>query len=192
MGIKSKPKSVSAPAKSPPTPLREVPSDTAYRALAKEFMKIGEDKIEFFLSCKNLKTEVDLKIEAFYAQFNLSPGRFQILMILRCASDYALPPSELADKAGVSRASMTQFLDALEKAGYVTRKDFPGDRRATLIQISPKSLKILNKKILPLYFQRMAHFSDRCTKTEMKTFTSMYEKISANLSHLEAKQNKKR
>jgi DNA-binding MarR family transcriptional regulator len=192
MGIKSKLKSASRPAKTSPTPRQEVPADPAYRALAKEFMKIGDDKIEFFLSCRNLKAEVDLKIETFYAQFNLSPGRFQILMILRCAPDFALSPSELANKTGVSRASMTQFLDALEKAGYVTRKDFPGDRRATLIQISAGSLQILNKKILPLYFQRMAHFSDHCTKTEMKTFTSMYQKISANLSDLEAKQNKKR
>ncbi len=149
---------------SPVLPELVAATDAAYRALVKEFVKIDDDKIEFFLHSRKLKTEIDLKIETFYAQFNLSPGRFQILMILRCAEDYALPPSELADKAGVSRASMTQFLDSLEKAEYVTRKDFPGDRRATLIQISPKGLQILNKKILPLYFERTCLFSDRSTR----------------------------
>jgi len=80
---------------------------------------------------------------------------------------------------------MTQFLDALEKAGYVSRKDFPGDRRATLIQISTEGLKTLNQEILPIYFKRCAHFSSICTKAEMKQFMEMYEKISKNLSQLE-------
>ena len=163
----------------------ETEDELAFRRLAEELGQIDSDKVEFFLACKKYKTEIDLRIEAFYNQYQLSPGRFQILLILRCAEGYALLPSELAKKTGVSRASMTQFLDSLEKAGYVERKAFPGDRRAILIQISVNGLKTLNKKILPLYFMRSAKFSNRCTKTEMKQFTAMYEKISKNLAEFD-------
>jgi DNA-binding MarR family transcriptional regulator len=160
-------------------------SDTAFLALAKSIGKIDENKSQFFLMLKRYKTEIDLKIESFYAEYHLSPGRFQILMILRCAPDFSLSPSEIADKTGVSRASMTQFLDSLEKAGYVQRKEFPGDRRAMLIHISPEGLKTMDKKILPLYFKRCAILSSRCTKTEMKQFTKMYQKLCSNMSDFE-------
>jgi DNA-binding MarR family transcriptional regulator len=164
----------------------ETASDAAFRELATDLGKIDPDKIEFFLSCKKFKAMIDLKVESFYDRFNLSPGRFHILLILRCAEDYSLSPSELAEKTGVSRASMTQFLDALEKAEYVCRKDFPGDRRATLVQITPNGLKTINKEILPIYFKRCSLFSSSCTKAEIKQLTEMYEKISKNLSDFDA------
>ena len=161
--------------------------DLAFRALAKSFGKIDLDKVDFFLSMMKYKAEIDLRLEAFYNGYNLSPGRFQILMFLRCAADFSLSPSDLADKTGVSRATMTQFLDVLEKADYVSRKAFPGDRRATLIQITPAGLKILNQEILPVYFKRCGLLSGRCSKTEMKQFTEMYRKISKNLAEIEEK-----
>jgi DNA-binding MarR family transcriptional regulator len=159
--------------------------DLAFRVLAKEFGKIDAGKIEFFLTWKKYKTEIDLKIESFYHRYELSAGRFQILLLLRCSPDFSLSASALADKAGVSRASMTQFLDALERAGYVVRQPFPGDRRAILIKITPKGMRILDKKLLPSYFARSARFSSRCTAAEMKGFTEMYEKIWENLEDME-------
>ncbi len=159
--------------------------EAAYRKLAADVGKIDREKIDFVLTCKKLKMEIDLKVESYYDQFQLSPGRFQILLLLRCAEGYALSPSDLAKKTGVSRASMTQFVDALEKAGYIVRKADPNDRRAMLIQISDGGLKTLNKEILPAYFKRAAHFADACTKTEMKRFAEMYERIRDHLASLE-------
>lgn len=47
-------------------------------------------------------------------------------------------PSELARYTGLSTGSTTAMLDRLEKAGYITRKPNPNDRRGTLIAINKK------------------------------------------------------
>jgi DNA-binding MarR family transcriptional regulator len=45
---------------------------------------------------------------------------------------------DLADKLRVSPRNVTGLLDALEDTGFVTRTPHPGDRRATLIQLTDK------------------------------------------------------
>ena len=161
--------------------------EIAFRKLAKDVGKLEDDKIDFFLTCKKFKMQIDMKVESYYDQYNLSAGRFQILLILLCAENHAMSPSELADQTGVSRASMTQFLDAIEKAGYIERKAVANDRRAMMIQITDWGLKTLKKDILPAYFNRCRHFSGVCTKAEMAKFAELYSRISQHLSDLDGK-----
>ena len=47
-------------------------------------------------------------------------------------------PSELARYTGLSTGSTTAMLDRLEKAGYISRKPNPNDRRGTIIVINKK------------------------------------------------------
>jgi DNA-binding MarR family transcriptional regulator len=161
------------------------PSDDALRALARSIGRMDPDKVEFFLLIRKYKSEIELRTESFYSQYNLTAGRFHILLFLRCSPELSLSPSELAEKTGVSRATMTQFLDALEKSNYIVREDCPGDRRATLIRISPQGLKTMDREILPVFFKRCGLFSSDCTKAEMKLFASIYEKILKNLDRSE-------
>lgn len=161
------------------------PLDLAIRELADRFGGAGEVKIQFFTTILKFSTEINLRQELFYGQFNLTPGRFQILLLLRASPENALSPSDLADKIGVSRATMTQFLDALEKTGYIQRKAFPGDRRAMLIQLSENGLESLDKTILPQYFKRCRIMSTKTTVAEMKVFADMYRKISMNMAAAE-------
>lgn len=45
-------------------------------------------------------------------------------------------PTELARYTGLTTGSTTAMLDRLEKAGFITRKSNPADRRGVLIEIS--------------------------------------------------------
>ncbi|WP_309239120.1 MarR family winged helix-turn-helix transcriptional regulator [Ensifer canadensis] len=49
-----------------------------------------------------------------------------------------LSPYELADRAGVTRATVTGLLDGLERDGFLARQQSKDDRRKVLVQLSPK------------------------------------------------------
>lgn len=47
-------------------------------------------------------------------------------------------PTEVAHYTGLTTGSTTAMLDRLEKAGYITRKPNPNDRRGVLVETSQK------------------------------------------------------
>ncbi|WP_306360072.1 MarR family winged helix-turn-helix transcriptional regulator [Nocardia sp. CC227C] len=49
-----------------------------------------------------------------------------------------LRASDLATRLGVSRQAAAQVIGTLERAGYVTRIDDPGDGRAKLVCLTPR------------------------------------------------------
>lgn len=50
-------------------------------------------------------------------------------------------PTELAHYTGLTTGSTTAMLDRLEKAGFITRRPNPADRRGVLIEINQESAK---------------------------------------------------
>lgn len=50
-------------------------------------------------------------------------------------------PTELAHYTGLTTGSTTAMLDRLEKAGFITRRRNPQDRRGVLIEINRESAK---------------------------------------------------
>lgn len=49
-----------------------------------------------------------------------------------------LRASDLATHLGVTRQAAAQVIGTLERAGYLTRTDDPGDRRAKLVCLTPR------------------------------------------------------
>jgi len=47
-------------------------------------------------------------------------------------------PSELADRAGMSKQAMNQLLQSLERLGYLSRRDVKEDRRARLVHFTAR------------------------------------------------------
>jgi len=59
----------------------------------------------------------------------ISQGRFTVLMLLLRRSDVPINPADIAERAGVTRATMTGLIDVLERDGFVKRE--PSPRRPT-------------------------------------------------------------
>ena len=66
----------------------------------------------------------------------LSEGRFVILVVL-LKLDGALAPHDLAERIGVTRATMTGLLDGLERDRLVARRRDKRDRRSVKISLTP-------------------------------------------------------
>lgn len=94
---------------------------------------------------------------------NISNGRFTVLMLLSTQNDEGTAtqglvprnPAELAEMAGVTRATMTGLVDTLEKDGFVRREADPHDRRAMLVHLTPKAETFM-QNLLPGYFRQVS------------------------------------
>ncbi|MCI4322602.1 MAG: MarR family transcriptional regulator [Thermoplasmata archaeon] len=56
-----------------------------------------------------------------------------------------LSPSQLADRFGISRPSITSSINTLESGGWVVRSHPEGNRRSLVTSLTPRSRKILER-----------------------------------------------
>jgi DNA-binding MarR family transcriptional regulator len=56
-----------------------------------------------------------------------------------------LSPSELADRFGISRPSITSSINTLESGGWVVRSHPAGNRRSLVTSLTPRSRKVLER-----------------------------------------------
>ncbi len=72
----------------------------------------------------------------------ITPTRLSVLAALGAAGPHR--PGDLADKLGVSPASMSRLVDVLTEAGWVDRAADPDDNRASLLTLSSDGQGILD------------------------------------------------
>jgi len=83
-----------------------------------------------------------VKMESLLSQrlrkeFKTSMARFDVLAQLERFPD-GLSMSDLSRRLLVSNGAITGLVDKLMKAGMVTRRDDPGDRRSVIVRLAPK------------------------------------------------------
>jgi len=95
----------------------------------------------------------------FYTRFSahdISPGKYSVLTeLLALPEGTSLSPSQLAEKVGVRRPTMTGLIDGLCRQGFVQRAPAPGDRRQVAVQLSPKGAAFMHE-FLPGQFAAMS------------------------------------
>ena len=159
--------------------LKDLPRYECLLEAAKEFPDLDPSACEAFLHLLRSADECARVVESLLAQHNITQGRFGVLMILlnRCDGDVpTLGPAELAEAAGVSRATMTGLIDTLERDGLVTREPATVDRRMMIVCLTAKGRALL-EAILPDHFRRMAWLMATLTESERHALVRMLGKI---------------
>ncbi len=82
-----------------------------------------------------LSTAVVLFHEAIARRLGLSAAEHKALGVI--ARSGPLPTGALAPELGVGPTALTGIIDRLERAGYVSRRPDPADRRRVLVQAEP-------------------------------------------------------
>lgn len=112
--------------------------------------------------------------EAFAAH-GLSPGRYSMLMALDAARP-SLAPSEIADRLGVTRATITGLIEGLVRDGLVADAPDAADRRRKAVALTPKGEALL-EVVLPDIFQRMADLTSPLSEPERLTLQKLLGRI---------------
>lgn len=122
---------------------------------------------------------IDRDCAARLTPYRLSEGKFVLLFLLH-GQLVGLSPHELADRAGVTRATITGLLDGLERDGFVTRCSSHSDRRKITVLLTD-----LGKKTAADMFDEhtkwIAALFAGFTPDERKTLSGFVQRIWRNL-----------
>jgi DNA-binding MarR family transcriptional regulator len=171
--------------------LKDIPRYECLLSTARLHPELDPSACEAYLNLLRAGHEAYGRSEAFLTDHGMTPGRFTILMLLYNKQDGTMiprTPAELADKAAVTRATITGLVDTLERDGLVKREHDEGDRRMMQVRMTPKGLASL-RDLLPGYFRQVAEQMASLNETERKTLVRLLNKMAAHppASHIETK-----
>lgn len=124
---------------------------------------------------RKITTDLEINLDSFFSRFNLSSGRFTLMVLLQ-KTQGGLMPSELAQKVGVTQATISGLINSLEKVEIVKRTTHEKDGRSFVILLTEKGEALCNE-ILPLYHERISHFWAPFTDTEKDQLNGLMERI---------------
>lgn len=121
---------------------------------------------------------IDNFISKFLETYNLSPAKFNILLMVKhVGKDKGIPQQEISKLLLVTTSNMTRMIDKLEKDEYVERINQEGDRRVNLIRITRKGSDLLNA-IWPYYKEKIdSLIGSSFSKSEKNQLNKMLEKF---------------
>ncbi|HEY9626270.1 MAG TPA: MarR family transcriptional regulator [Coleofasciculaceae cyanobacterium] len=149
--------------------------------LAGCFPEMDVMAIETCIAFLNATADVYEALSVHFARYGLSMGKFTLLMQLFHRDQISdeqqgLTPSECADRAGVTRATVTGLLDGLERDGWVKRKPIPGDRRMLRVELTKVGRQRLTE-MLPDHFGRTKGLMENLTCAEKQTLICLLKKV---------------
>jgi DNA-binding MarR family transcriptional regulator len=148
---------------------------------AKRYPELDVASIETCLAFLHTTADVYQALDVHFARYGLSRGKFTLLMQLYLADEKGLTPSECAERAGVTKATITGLLDGLERDGLVRRLPDSQDRRMLRLQLTDKGRDFLSQ-MLPDHFCRTTDLMANLTDSEKKTLIKLLNKVRTGTS----------
>ncbi|MEY4489235.1 MAG: hypothetical protein RIQ79_1743 [Verrucomicrobiota bacterium] len=166
--------------------LKDLPRYECLLEAAKQFPSLDPSACEVFLNLLRTGDEAFRVTDEHFQAKGLSQGRFTVLMLLfdkACGQSHSCTPAELADRAGVTRATMTGLIDTLERDAMVLRKPSASDRRMLSVELTPRALAFL-AEILPEHFRRINNLMTPLSENERRTLVRLLGKIAARAAEV--------
>src|SRR4051794_21098432 len=163
--------------------LRDLPKYEALRQRAARYPEIDPRAFEAFLVLMRVGTDLLDGLEAYLASKGMSQGKFTILMLLNRDPDLGVSPSDLAERSGVTRATITGLLDGLSREKLVSREDDTGDRRKAVVRLTTRGRKLLDS-ILPEYYRHVAELMGGMSDEEKATLVDLLMRVNQRVGAL--------
>lgn len=158
--------------------LRDLPKYETLLAYSKRYRTVNPSSVEAFLNLLRVASDVLDATEEYFGEHGTSQGRFTVLCLLNRNPETPLCPADLADRAGVTRATMTGLLQGLEAEGLLKRTSSTDDKRMFFVELTSKGRRYLDN-ILPDWFRRVDDLMDGLNDKERVTMLKLLEKVRA-------------
>jgi DNA-binding MarR family transcriptional regulator len=161
--------------------LKDLPRYECLLEASRELPDLDPSATEVFLNLLRAGDEAFRVVEMHLAKYEITQGRFGVMMALwgvgqQAGCPTSLTPAALAERTGVTRATITGLIDTLERSGLVTRTPHPDDRRMVSVGLTPRGERLLIK-ILPAHFREMAWLMEPLSEPERKTLVRLLTKM---------------
>lgn len=134
--------------------LRDLPTPDILAKFAERYPIADVTAIASFLYLLRVASDLSLALDACLSKHGLLQGRWWVLILLMREDNGTSTPSLLAEKLGVSRATMTGLIDGLEQSDLVRRVFAQADRRSVFIQLTEAGQAKLDV-VMPDYYGRL-------------------------------------
>lgn len=134
--------------------LRDLPTPEVLKKFAERYPDADVTAIASFLNLLRVATELSLALDACLSKHDLLQGRWWVLILLMREESLSSTPSLLAEKTGVTRATMTGLIDSLEQGGLVVRVFDKADRRSVIVKLTEAGQAKLDV-VMPDYYRRL-------------------------------------
>lgn len=165
-------------------PLKELPRYECLIEAAQLYPELDPSACEVYLNLIHIVDLLSEKEEAYLAKYDLSQARFVVLKLLSIAEEGSVKSSDIADRAAVSKATMTGLLDALERQGLIERIIGKEDRRVIFVKLSKKGKSLL-ARMTPGYFKCISQMTSVLREEERKRIVASMQKIKTELARKE-------
>lgn len=156
--------------------LKDLPTIQVLDKFAERYPDADVTAVSTFLYLLRVATELSVALDTCLSKHGLLQGRWWVLILLMREASKTSTPSALADKAGVSRATMTGLIDGLEQNGLVARVYANGDRRSISIALTDSGQSKLDV-VMPDYYRRLRQCMQALDEDQRKQLQEFLELI---------------
>lgn len=138
-----------------------------------------------FLNFQWAYREMQRQYDRVLANADLSESKFIILMFLRQAPAQRLLPSEIADKLGATRATVSKLLKGMVAKRWVQRVASLTDKRSTLIQLTASGQQTVTA-FIPQNFAAVQRIMAPLSPAEVTQLNGLLKKINQGTKALQS------
>lgn len=149
----------------------------------KAFGTCDYESVNAVLTLKRTNADFENFVAAYFKQYDLSPGRFNVLMSLYGVPNRTMTLSDLGEYLIVTRANITGLVDGLVEDGLLRRIDHPEDRRVVLAQLTDKAVEFLNW-FAPQHHKNIKQLMSVFSSEEKRQLVTLLDKLRAQMRHL--------
>ena len=160
--------------------LKELPTSKSLQKVVKRYPEADIQAILDFATMLRAASDISVALDKLLAKHGLLQGRWWVLILLMREETFVSTPSVLADKAGVTRATMTGLIDGLERDGLVERIFDPQDRRRISVKLTQAGQDRLDA-VMPDYYSRLRECMSGLSEEQRAGLHEMLELITGGI-----------
>ncbi|MCB5188901.1 MarR family transcriptional regulator [Methylobacillus caricis] len=160
--------------------IKELPTSESLKKFSLRYPDADIKAIWEFVNILRAASDISDALDKMLAQHGLLQGRWWVLVLLLREDNLTSSPSELAEKAGVTKATMTGFIDGLENEGLVSRLTDRKDRRKLKIKLTAAGLQKLDQ-VMPDYYTKVAALLSILSQEQRTALVDNMQSLGANI-----------
>ena len=159
------------PAKHPPGPPPAVMEE-----IRKRFSEHEVQGLEALFALRATAQQVDNALSEWMADTVGSFARYQILMALWATKGKGIPHKDIVAAMGVTRATVSGLMAALERDGFVKSYVDPDDRRKLIARVTPRGEAVI-KKAFEINVARFRAVFASLSSAELTSLTALLHRV---------------
>lgn len=163
--------------------LRDLPTAEVLDKFAERYPDADVTAVSSFLHLLRVASDLSIALDACLSKHDLLQSRWWVLILLMREETKTSTPSILADKVGVTRATMTGLIDGLEQGGLVAREFTKDDRRSVVISLTAAGQAKLDV-VMPDYYRRVRRCMQALGEKKRAQFEQMLDLINLGIPAL--------